>query len=380
VTARAILHSMLVVDYITRLFVPESEWRDLPKVSSSSIAAELGCNAARVYQYSHGLIALRTPPHLALGSLIHEALAQLLVCGQSSVLACHAAIKLSIDKLSERTEYAATDWEALGAQALGALLYHVPRMNLPAWETLAVEFELGVVLTLEDGRRVLLTGRIDWIALHKPTGVIYLIDHKTSASEALGPLFVEHDAQLVIYRELLKAHGWDIGGTLHHQLSSSAPKQPKRNKDGQVAASKLRSDWETVCYAIQRAGGDPWGERYAKLREHCERQVFRRWAEDVTSEHAHATMFTEIRRTAARMTLPAQPPLTHNRRAWNCAKCFYRTWCDADLQGLDKSSLLGVHYHSDEPPGEWAQVSGSALQVETERSALLGKFAGGWTP
>jgi hypothetical protein len=377
---------MLVVDYLTRQPVPESEWRDLPKVSSSSIAAELGCNAARVYQYVHGLVALRTPPHLALGSLIHEGLAHVLSLGSAAQDAravpfiCTAAVKVSIDKLSERTEYAATDWESLGSQALGALLYHVPRMNLEAWETLAIELELGVVLTLEDGRKVLLTGRIDWVARHIPSGVVYLLDHKTSSSEALGPHFVEHDAQLVIYRELLKAHGWIIGGTKHHQLSSSAPKQPARNKDGQVAAKKLRSDWETVRNAIQRAGGDPWSERYANLREHCERQVFRRWADDVTSEHAHAAMFAEIQRTAARMTNPVQSPLTHNRRAWSCGKCFYRAWCDADLQGLDKSSLLGVHYHSDEPPGEWSQVSGNALQIETERTALLGKYAGGWTP
>jgi len=25
-------------------------------------------------------------------------------------------------------------------------------------------------------------------------------------------------------------------------------------------------------------------------------------------------------------------------------------------------------------------VSGNALQIETERTALLGKYAGGWTP
>ena len=57
-----------------------------------------------------------------------------------------------------------------------------------------------------------------------------------------------------------------------------------------------------------------------------------------------------------------------------------RAWCDADLQGIDKSGLLGVLYHSDDPPSEWAAQPGNALRVETDRTALLGAYAGGWTP
>lgn len=382
---------MEVVDYLTRAPVLEAEWRTLPKGSSSSIASALGCDAAHTYQYRHGLVSLSTPPHLALGSLLHEGLAHVLTVAQGTSpaavthpsalpLVCHAAIRCGVERLSERTEYAATDWDSLGLQALASLMYHVPRMALEKWRTLFVEHDLGVVLTTADGRRILLTGRIDWIVEHLPSGDLTLVDHKSSASEGLGPLFVEHDVQLVIYRELMRAHGLSPMRTLHHQISSSAPKQPKRNKDGSVSAAKVRSDWETVSAAIQRAGGDPWSANYANLREHCERQTFRRWAVDRTSDFAHAKIFGEVQRTLARITADEQPPITHNRRAWNCSRCFYRAWCDADLQGLDKSALLGVLYHSDDPPSEWAETPGNALRVESDRTALLGAYAEEWTP
>ena len=112
---------------------------------------------------------------------------------------CRSAVACGVDTLSQRTEYAATDWASLSLQALGSLLYHVPRMSLDRWRTIAVEHELGVVITTPEGRRVLLTGRLDWYAQHE-SGDYCLIDHKSSAAEGLGPHFVEQRAERQVRR------------------------------------------------------------------------------------------------------------------------------------------------------------------------------------
>lgn len=373
-----------------------ASYEGLLQVSSSTIGDHLQCQALWAYRKA-GVVPLRSDDKLALGSLIHEALAHVLSVFTTGsavwtndptqmTFVAMAGLKCAAAKLSEKTEYAATDFDRLSDRALPALQYHLPRMAIEKWETLVydgqptIELELGAVLP----EGVLLTGRLDWVARYKPTGRVYLIDHKTTGiSLKVKSPTVEHDRQLVIYRELLATHGIHIDGTLHHQVATSAPAVPGRNKDGSVSAQRIRSDWETVSREILRAGGDPFSDRYEGLRASVESNVFRRWAHDVTTPIAHARMWSEIREYVARMRKQVddqERPIRN--RGYNCYRCPHRAWCDADIAGLDRNALVGFYYHvdGDEPVYDWAQDSRDAAEVERNRTALIAEFGEEFKP
>lgn len=341
---------------------------------------------------------MQSHPAQALGSFEHETLANLIKVshrvdwkdGNAVSLACASATNLAYQKLNQEPEYAGTDLESLTQQCFEAMCYHAPRMGLPNFETVEVggeeciELELGMIVVDAEGSEHLVTGKIDWAARSKKSGQTYVIDHKTTSLSQLGHPFIEHDPQLLIYRKLLEAHGVPVDGAVHHQLSASAPKQPSINKDGSVSARKINSDWPTVEAAILRAGGNPYSERYLNLREHTKAQVFRRWAPDLTTEAARERQWSELLYVLERMRQPSLM-IYRNRRAFNCKRCDFRMWCDADLQGLDKSNLVGVHYHvhgDNDPPEEFDCEPGDALAIETMRSACLGDFdvPEGWHP
>jgi len=362
------------------------------KVSFSAIQTFLTCGAKYAYKYRDGLRMIEAQPHFEVGSIIHAAFEPILTAHWrgESLPSAESAVREGCKALREKREMT-LDSEEHAQLAVRALEYHVPRMRLESWETLtyqdrpAVELELLVPFGPGD---TLLQAHIDWVARSKETGRVFVIDHKTSKHRMTDQGWCEFDLQLALYREACAIAGIHVDAALLHQLCFHPPsdvdplKKPAKGARRFSVAKNQRTDWETYQNALIKAGEDP--EQYLDMRDMLDDQVskspFRRWAPDVTTAAGHATLIEIALQAIERMRAvkvggaEAQPNRVNE---WTCGRCEMRSWCDAQLTGLDPRSLVLTVYQPDADSrfSERPTVEDdSALRLHLRRVSHTGRY------
>jgi hypothetical protein len=273
-------------------------------------------------------------------------------------------------------------------------------MDLAAWETVthdgkpAVELELEVPFGPTEWG-VMLQAHIDWIARSKVSGKVWIVDHKTSQSRLTDQGWAEHDLQLALYRYACERAGITVDGATLHQMCVYPPAEPtllKRVRKGQrpfSAAKNQRTDWETYQNALIAHGENPddYGDVREMLEDQCARTPFRRYVRDVTTPEGHAALMRVALGAVARMRelRTGSLPIVGRVNEWSCGRCEHRSWCDAELLGLDPRSLLGSVYEADEgSPYDGASAEPnevSALLLHSHRNAHTGRYdVHRWTP
>lgn len=261
-----------------------------------------------------------------------------------------------------KTEGTSLDEQA-SYEVLDAIRFQLERFDMGAWEvvrladgTPLIEADLRAPLTPE----VEMQAVVDLVLRHKATGKIWFIDFKTTAGPIDStkiPPYIEHDDQLAMGREVLRANGIEVDFSALLHLRSLAPVPPhvvnvgKKNEGLCRSVDKLACDWETYRAALVERGDDPESEAALKVREGLRSKSFVRWQVDKSSPEGHAATLANIRRAAARMVALAKGDAKPIRRLLHvtrgaCARCDYGTWCLAAMrnEGVDDLALLGTDY------------------------------------
>ena len=260
--------------------------------------------------------------------------------------------------------------EADALELLEAARWQLARLRMQEWEILTVEGKLLIECRLSapwSGHE--LHAILDLVFRHKPSGLIWHVNWKTSAKDLGTATHVVNDYQLFIEREILRHHGVvpDISALCYLRSVPPTPPTLTYNKT-KVSRdkSKLACTWEMYVQAIVDVGGDI--DDYADMQPVLDAKIFSRWCPDATSHVALEVMRRELlawlERADAlqhawenRLALdsssdavaPAPVPAysaLKRKLAYSCGKCDYLAWCRAGLDHPDGMDLrlLGPDY------------------------------------
>jgi hypothetical protein len=292
-------------------------------------------------------------PPLGVGSGVHVALATGILHAGSEMAAevvidewyqeriQRVGRELTEDE-SVRMEEIRRDVTAIGSRAIRSLnLNRYRTACLPGTDIPMVELNLVVPLPGVpgyDGFRFY----CDWVPDDEALGIRWLVDHKVreqfSDDEA-----EEVNLQAALYQAALRRFGVVTNGTATHQIRRKIPAIPKRNKDGSMSRAYIASDWSTYRAALRRAGLDP-----ADYREEMEPKLakyeWQRWTRAYRSEvELDALWNTVVMRAGRAMSRKRLDPW-RNMNLMECAGCWARQFCLAELRDDDTNYLLATGY------------------------------------
>ena len=360
-------------------------------ISPSGIRKQLYCEYAAYAEYVQGLAPLGQDHRFDFGKAAHallECALRIHWAGGHAAAPVLEAFEQHGEQLAREAFVAMRDEdgtqieEQVGIDALAMVRWVLPRMELDKWETLTIDGEPAVEVMLERELipGVILRGKLDWLARHKQSGDVFVVDHKTS-KPAISPVeLVEHDLQLALYRwltdEVDPASDDEPGGLLH-KMRKHPPKTPALLKKGDaLSRAAIASDWPTYLAAIHAHGFDPadYAEQREKLGDACFHGFFR----DVTSEHARRELLGVAQDVARRLqqmhALAGERPLRN--RSLSCSSCDFKAACDAGLDGV-RGSLVGLVYDLRDSAPRHDPIAGDneAAQDFENRLARAGRFA-----
>lgn len=274
-----------------------------------------------------------------------------------------------------QTERVALDEQA-SYELLGAARFHLQRLDLAQWEVACLSDGGPTPLIEADLRAELMPGvemqaKVDVVLRRRSTGKLWLIDFKTSVypidTGDVRP-FIEHDEQLAMGREVLRANGVQVDHSALLYLRSRAPEPPrvvnagKKNQCTCRDVSKLACDWETYRATLIERGENPESAEALKVRDALRGQAFVRWQVDMTSAAGHEATMANVRRVAARMLAivkgDAKPirRLVQAKQRSSCEGCDYGAWCRHALRHGDTTpvAVLGTDYQV----RDWSPLAG----------------------
>jgi hypothetical protein len=363
------------------------------KISPSGIRKQLHCEYAAYAEYVEGLAPLLQDHRFAFGKAVHALLEfalRLHWAGGHAAAPVLEAFGQQGEQIA-RESFAAmhdddgtTVDEQTAIDALAMVRWVLPRMELDKWETLTIDGEPAVEVMLERELLpdVVLCGKLDWLARHKQSGDVFVVDHKTSKGALSPDELVEHDLQLALYRWLADAPGRAAGGMLH-KMRRHPPKTPALLKKGDaLSRAAIASDWPTYLAALRAHGFDP--ADYAEQQEKLEGACFHGFFRDVTSDRSRRELVGIAQDVGRRLHQLHERvgdwPLRN--RSLGCSGCDFKAWCDASLDGLHPGSLVGLGYSlRKDSPWRDATASNNAAAVAFEqRLARAGPFDSRFVP
>ena len=178
-------------------------------------------------------------------------------------------------------------------------------------------------------------GFIDLVIMEKRTGLIYIVDHKSSKS--LKP---EEDEifriQLAVYQYILQKLGIPVAGTMTLQILAKDLEVPELLASGKMSRKAIKSDWSTYKQALLDKGLDPT-----------------EYAQEMIPKLNNVTFFmknivlrsqVEIENTWNEIFYPAlvemsdlEIPRWRYLSSFLCRSCSFKEVCLGELQGRDMS-------------------------------------------
>lgn len=253
----------------------------------------------------------------------------------------------------------------------------------------------------QDWRRVqwpwLFAGRIDLVVANRRTGVLWLLDHKTTTRTAGLASTLSVDPQAPSYAWLVEQQtGSRVAGFMWNIVDSSAPGEPRILKSGKlsVASNQKVPSWKVREWleARERDGGVEPSESEREFVEQQERAVDPRWCQieqhGIGREEV-AIAGVEIHATALRLAELYRNGLTDDRTALATthprvpvcraagAFCSYRGPCSADgpLARSAFETRPSRSWHRINPttsPGEGSEAPAGVTPAPTNTNGDLG--------
>jgi len=329
-------------------------------LSYSQLSTYLSCKYRWYLQYVLGIRPkMRTAP-LEIGDAVHRGLAAFLLGNDpetgvaewyKEAIAAQpfedAELAAKIDEYRDSARIIVTRALA-GIEKAGYWSYMNPETGEPY-----VESSLFVPVPKWDAG---LVAKIDWMAFDPSTKTVWITDFKTR-----NYFTTEQDEwanlQNTIYLAAALFHEIEAVGTLTIQITNTAPKLPKRTKDGGMSRALVACDWETYRDALLEAGLDP-ADYEADMKPKLEgremvritpvirsvKSVERIWNEIV--EPLAEEMSTQYRMASEGDAALVPYDCVRNMSPRTCNYCGLRSLCHGILRGQDVTDDLSANYES----------------------------------
>lgn len=184
-------------------------------------------------------------------------------------------------------------------------------------------------------------GTPDWVAMHIPTGRVWVIDFKVVASFG-NEDEEEVNSQFPCYQKML----WDVGvetiGSILWQIRAKVPSKPKLNQNGSMSRARIATTWHFYKKALIEAKLDPADykeemeskldvEFFKPLKYHRDRAMVE-WFWQAVVEPCAFSMAREEGHVFRQM------------QKFGCKMCRVREYCLAELNDDDTDWLLKTSY------------------------------------
>lgn len=330
-------------------------------LSHSQIADWFTCRFKHSLRYKHRIKPREKPESMELGILVHEGIS----AGIRGHVPFHAdGPRIATERINEIVaekrantspddEFGMAMLENLEDMAEKAIqiTHRVLRdLDLDQWETIqipmkTVEIQNGEKITFHEPliEKSLVTsiegwdgyiGIFDWVAKDLRDGTVWLVDFKVRGSLQADET-EESNLQAMSYLKILADHGIHVDGVLIYQVLSKVPAEPKINKDGSVARSKIATTWAVYQQTVLRQGLNP--DDYMDMKAKLDTEFFRETRILMTPEQVERAWYHIIVPAASDIGKGVAYRSLSN---WTCKGCVYREPCLAQLQGYDVSSIL----------------------------------------
>lgn len=227
------------------------------------------------------------------------------------------------------------------------------------YEVVMVEEKLSFLLVAG----ITSTSIIDLVLRERATGLIWLVEHKSTRSVPDSGIRLR-DMQTLLYAEALNHHGADIDGVLWNYLRTKLPDKPHQNRDERFSkAISIDTTWEVYQRAVVDAGQDP--ETYDDVRQRLagrETSVyFPRFEHVIVADpdillRDYANEAVAVRAARRSWELGVSKPTRTLAR--DCSFCPYLRICEAELMGGDPQDVIDLRFTTsrEDAPVEEAEV------------------------
>lgn len=330
-------------------------------LSYSQINTWASCRHRWFYLYGLGIQRREPSERMALGDVVHKALADVFSSGGT------ADFRESCRRWAEDvmglipTEHLSNDtidtFVAMGDTASGIVERILALINNAGWNTLILDdgrpaVELELTAPLPEMRNLEhFAGHIDWLA-KDPEGRVWLVDFKIRSK--LSPTSYEQvNFQHSVYHYLATMHGIRVDGTVTFEVKNELPSKPKLNKNGTMSRVAGGTDWPTYRAALAEAKLPEW--EYEDMKEKLESNRFHQllveWRNPETSrriwERVVLPAAREIDNAYEFIDLRKFPPFVwRNMGSFQCSGCPVQSLCFGVLHDYDVQPLLAAFSYS----------------------------------
>lgn len=325
---------------------------ELPHISHSQMKSWRSCQKQWDYRYSQLLIPKRHTRPLYFGNWFHAALES--HYKGKGWRTGHAEYAEQYDKMPEDEQQlfdkgssrSKGPWEPLPLQVERAVRSYLWYYRDSGWKVVAVEVPFEFEVTLDDGRHVLLKGRID-LVIQDRYGKYWVVDHKTTTTIPAETAFHSMDPQLIIYPVAVEHQlGITIEGVIYNYVLSRPPSIPKMNKDGKtIAKNDVKTDYPTLYRFLKEHGRDPQEYSEVLLPLQAQSPFLARYRLPRTPA-VTGQVLLEAQWTAKEILDHETVTRNVNRQ---CERCSYQQVCRADLLGFDTRPMREMFFSTEEP-------------------------------
>ena len=334
-------------------------------ISYSQIMAWLSCRHRWFLSYGLGLQPLRPSDPLALGSAVHEAIANVLANDvlddpatvrnyTTCSLATFREAALALVPYDAQAAGWGDEWvdEATRIVLRGLSLLRDNGLSVfrgPPLDKPAVELELRVPMDGFD----YFAAHLD-ILLQDAQGGLWLTDWKVR-SQLSPPEYERVNMQHMVYAWVCRQYGIPVTGTLTIELRNVNPKTPNINKDGSVSRSAVATDWATYSDAVRRAGQNPedYRDMEVKLQNARFSQMLFEPRRPATLERIWNDVVLpsayEIKAARDAIDKGIKPDwISRNLHWFGCQRCSVFDACLSGLDGDDIQPILRLYQYRDD--------------------------------
>ena len=149
-----------------------------------------------------------------------------------------------------------------------------------------LKFTMPIYTNEGDETGVYLTGYVDALLRDPDTGLVYIMEHKTtSLSVESRTVNLALDDQVSLYCIAMQDLGYKVGGVIYDVIRKKIPSEPKLLKNGKMSVASVDTTYQIYLNALISNGLDP--EDYQEKLEELKTQgkpFFARVSTDRTQE------------------------------------------------------------------------------------------------
>jgi hypothetical protein len=201
------------------------------------------------------------------------------------------------------------------------------------WKAVLIEKEIDIETPLPG---VHFKGRID-LAVEDDEGLIWMVDHKSTAKIPEANVYHAMDPQLMLYPwGAEKQYGIKLAGVVYNYISSKPPSVPKLTaKTGQISKRKIRTDYPTLLRFLKKNHEDPQDWAHV-LRPLSKESPFLKRYRLPRERHVTQEVLKDALSVVKRMGEARRFSRSISK---DCSFCPYVDLCRAELNGFDSKHI-----------------------------------------